>query len=278
MVKAEAKKDIRVWDGFTTGLIIGAGAVKNAWAPILRVIKKEYELPSLDADAANCLLATLIYDLREHAGHKAYITEDVKNGYKLVHNRIRVSIAKEIASSQQKNEIRPHAEFKGIVEKFILPESKFLTFITTNWDTVIDEEISKLVPDEKIRVIGPLHIHGKFDAPARMYLPAEVIGEPYRTEHEKGEMEFDHHVTTKFFLKTNRLIIYGLSLSALDAELLTTIYGGIMLSTCLGTVCIIDPNHEKVALRLRALIGTRRKITILGFCPSDLDRPIDYSF
>lgn len=278
MKELKFKGDIRVWDGFTTGLIVGAGAVVNSWEPILRVIKKEYELQTLDPDSANMLLATMIYDLREQAGRKSFITEEVKRGYKTIHNRIRLAIGKEIEASQQRGEIRAHKEFKEIVEKFILPDCKFLTFITTNWDTVIDNEISKLVPDEKIRVLGPIHIHGKFDNPSQMYLPTEVISEPYRTEFEKSEIDFEHFVGTKFFLKTNRLIIYGLSLSPLDAELLTTIYGGIMMSTCLDTICIIDPNHEKVATRLKALLSRRKKIAIVGFDPKNLHNPFDYTF
>ena len=48
-------------------LVVGAGAVENAWAPVIRVLHPEFDFP-LTADGANSVLARLIYLLRWWAG------------------------------------------------------------------------------------------------------------------------------------------------------------------------------------------------------------------
>jgi hypothetical protein len=49
-----------------TALIVGAGAVENAWRPVLRALQPYYDFP-LTEDGANCILARLIYLLRWYA-------------------------------------------------------------------------------------------------------------------------------------------------------------------------------------------------------------------
>jgi hypothetical protein len=46
-----------------TALIVGAGAVQNAWAPILSALQPEIDFP-LTPDGANCILARVVYMLR----------------------------------------------------------------------------------------------------------------------------------------------------------------------------------------------------------------------
>ena len=45
-------------------LFVGAGAVKNAWSPIIKAVQPDYFKESLSADAATSGLARLVYNLR----------------------------------------------------------------------------------------------------------------------------------------------------------------------------------------------------------------------
>lgn len=60
--------------------------------------------------------------------------------------------------------------------------------MTTNWDTVFENELKKIVVDDhdyKANIIEVHYLHGNIHNGNLIYLPSEIVDEPYRTDEEK---------------------------------------------------------------------------------------------
>jgi hypothetical protein len=112
--------------------------------------------------------------------------------------------------------------------------------ITTNWDTVVD----KVFEDNVI------HLHGIFLNPLTLYLPTEIVYEPYRSKNQRKSHLTSHLKALYALSEADSLLIYGLSLSPLDAELSNILY------ECLNGekikyIIIVDPCYELVIKRMQ---------------------------
>ena len=257
---------MEIGNGITT-LVTGAGAVENAWEPIRRMFE-EYEEKEFTNDLANCYLAQLIY-LRKFfskEGRDKEALNRIEEQYKLV----KIAIADYLQVAQDNGEIREMEELKEILDRFVsLNESPFV-LINTNWDTVVDLAIENYLKVD----IPKIHIHGSIDYSSSLYLPSEVVEESYR---EKDEVNLFGDCTVRaleVLQQTKRLILYGISLDPLDAELQIILSYGI--TEMLQEVIIIDPDYEKVAPRMRLLIKLGLKVRISAYCPSDLNKSYEY--
>lgn len=259
-------------------LIVGAGAVENAWHPVVRAINKTFDVET-DVDGANFLLARSICVLKfyaEVASSGKYI--EMFAGMKRDISIVKKYISQELKEAQQGGEIKVRSEFKQILDKFVTNDIRNKAWlVSTNWDEVVDDEINKLYqsnnPDNtKVKCF---HLHGSFRCPENMYLPSEITGEIYRTKIEKIEIANEHSIVMDMLNHADRVILYGLSLDPLDAELNQTLYSG-WLSNNIKEIIVINPEHNKVAKRVKLLLDKEFPVNVIGVCPSNLNEKFEY--
>jgi hypothetical protein len=259
----------------SVALFVGAGAVKNAWAPIIRAMQPDYFKETLSVDGATSGLARLVYNLRWFSNSPG----DTLDKCRQIMEHVKMSICEEIKASQQINEISVRDEFWSIIEQITFSDCKRLMIVSTNWDTVVEDAINT-IPKIK-EMFGNLklfaaHVHGVYLDPKIIYLPTEMIEEPYRTNEEKqflGKMHLAVMQATSF---AETIIFYGLSISPLDAEL-TQIVAACMDNDNIQSIKVIDPCHKIVAERINLLLKNPTKKTVHGYHPSNLHALVDYS-
>lgn len=260
-------------------LIVGAGAVENDWQPVVKAVNSHYNFDfQIDSDGANSIMARLVYLLRFYATGTFADAEKGKNALLAEVNEIKSKIALHLKLAQQNKTIRARKELKDILYRFVFSEINKTVLISTNWDTVIDAEIN-LIGESNFPKngsdISALHIHGSIDSPLGLYLPSEVTREAYRTKEEDFQMGNLHGTTWRTIEECNIAILYGLSLDPLDAELCQTMAAG-WSSPNLREIIIINPEHEKVAQRVRLLMEARYKAEVNAYSPNDLAKKIKY--
>ncbi len=256
-------------------LIVGAGAVNNAWAPVIRALQKYHDFP-LTPDGANSFLARVVYLLRWYASDKSEHGQKQLKLHLDFLKDIRESISKELTNSQKKKEITIRNEYEKIINKFVIPYGNSLVFVTTNWENVASNALHNILNKRFHFEIFPLHLHGSIDNPDTLYLPSEMSKEPYRTTDEEQYIGGMHGSVWKGLEKAHRVIVYGLSIDPLDAELGQTLASG-WSNQCLEEIIIINPSHESVAHRVNLLLDRRRDIKVSGYSPNELSTKFDYS-
>ncbi len=260
-------------------LICGSGAVENAWLP-LDFLKPHHFKKNLSKEGANSALALLVYNLRFHENRSNGNEDDpIYKTCKEMLNKLRNDICENIKYCQENKKISVRNEFNNIIEKMILPDCKRLLLVTTNWDTVVEEalksnSILKFFIRNKTCCI---HLHGSYDDPEGIYLPTEFINEKYRTEEQRFRMGRILEETMENLTDAQILIIYGLSISPLDAELLQVLGTSISVNANLEVVKIIDPNHECVAEKINIILKDSSKIKVEGFSPENLVDSINHT-
>src|SRR5690606_15557784 len=127
-------------------ILTGAGAVQNAWEPVLSCFRP-INGAETDSDTANFLFAKSICALRLYS-------KSPKGTAQLNEERDMVNIMKEIVclslkNAQQTGMLKPREEFESILNTFVLanPDSLF-GFVSTNWDTVIDDAADRWVKEK----------------------------------------------------------------------------------------------------------------------------------
>ncbi|MEO9210237.1 MAG: hypothetical protein ABI208_04015 [Ginsengibacter sp.] len=258
------KKDI--------ALICGSGAVDNSWNPIFRAIKPTHFKSDFTKEGANTALALLVYNLRFHTGKNYDLNDSVLIKCKTILENTRNAICEHIKFSQQTKELKVHSEFQEIVSNIILPLCNRLLLISTNWDTVIDDAICTIPAFKNIKC---LHIHGTYKDSTTLYLPTEICSEKYRTQPEEFTLGRQHGAAMTALKNAQVIILYGLSISPLDAELLQIIGSG-MDSNILENIKIIDLYPEVVAEKINVLLGHSTTIKIEGYTPLNINTPVEY--
>jgi len=134
----------------------------------------------------------------------------------------------ELRKSQRLKEINVRKEFATIVMNLLIQDDRRLALmlITTNWDTVVATALSDILNITMRGTLRPLHIHGSIDDEQTLYLPTEMTKEPYRTREEEQKIGGLHGSIWRGLEDAHRVILYGLSLSPLDAELGQTLAAG----------------------------------------------------
>ncbi len=94
--------------------------------------------------------------------------------------------------------------------------------------------------------------------------------ENYRSDAKNDKIGLAHAGTFKFLLEANSIILYGLSLDPLDAELSLLLNGAFASSRTIREVIIINPNYSLVRKRVNILLFRKTGITIRCFHPENL--------
>lgn len=257
-------------------ILVGAGAVENAWFPILNAFKilLGYEI---DMDAANCLFARYVYLLRFYSKlPNAQAIDNLKIETEQV-NFIKKIICEQIEQAQNLGIIRPRQEFKKILNEFIFNDvNNEFSLISTNWDTTIDNEADKIVQQVYLNVKSSkcFHIHGSIEFPHKLYLPSEMSYENYRLNEENEKSGYNHFLTIRILEQANQIILYGLSLDPLDAELSQVLNGACSANNNLREIIIINPDYDKIRNRVKVLLPNNNNIKIRCFLPENLQEEI----
>ncbi len=259
-------------------LIVGAGAVKHSWEPVLRALQPHFDFP-LSPDGANCFLARLVYLLRWYSSDTTEVGKEALDAGKQFLNDIRASICRELHVAQANDELMVRAEFSDIIDSFIVRKNRAVTLmlVTTNWDTVVPDALAQYLHRTMDGEIVPLHIHGSIANEDTLYLPTEMTKEPYRSPMEEKSIGGVHGSVWRGLESAEQVVVYGLSLSPLDAELGQILAAGYN-NAYLKEISIICPDHALVAHRTNLLfLEADRTIAVRGYDPQDLSKASDYS-
>ena len=254
-------------------LFVGAGAVKNAWRPIINAVQPPYFKEELTTEGANSGLARLVYMLRWFSNNPG----DGLDKCKQILESAKLRICEEIKTAQQKNEIFIRDEFSKIINQIIISDCNRLMIVSTNWDTIVEDAVNSTPAiQSRFNKIFAAHIHGVYLDSQNIYLPTEVVEEPYRADNERKFLGGMHAAVMQAMTFAQTIFIYGLSISPLDAEL-TQIIAACCDHPNIKAIKIVDPNHKAVAEKINLLIKYPTKITVEGYDPNDLDTCYDYS-
>lgn len=262
-------------------IVTGAGSVINAWQPILGYLDgylKDYIKTTITPDQANSFLARSIYLNRYYSnsnfpGNKERKIE-VEKEIEIIKKGICESLSKGIVD----NVLEPRKEFEAILVKYVFDKKHDSIHITTNWDTVIEDYINQIAyksSKDGQNKIPALYIHGSIRDFKTIYLPSEIVNENYRAKEEVIYLHNQHNQAWRLIEESNELIIYGLSLDPLDAELIQILAAGIS-SKSLDKIYVINPSFELVCNRVKMLIDPRYPIELFGVNPSNLDKEIKF--
>src|SRR5262245_8580072 len=124
--------------------LVDAGAVENAWAPVVRALQP-YCAAKLTGSGANFLMAQLVYQLRWFAGVDEEIGRRAVAQLKDHLVAIRAAISRELITAQSSGELRVRREFAQIVNKLLLPRTDEFLLLSTNWDLVVEGALRELL-------------------------------------------------------------------------------------------------------------------------------------
>jgi hypothetical protein len=258
-------------------LIAGAGAVSGAWSPVLRALQRFVDFP-LTIDGANSFLARQVYLARWFSSD--HYNAHPNSLYRAAHlermRDVKEAIADELILAESQGEITHREALERILKELILPCSTSVMFVTTNWDSVLPQAINEILrPDWDFEFL-PQYIHGSAADPSTLYLPSEVTQERYRTRAEDQKIGTTHGTVWKNLELAHRVILYGLSIDPLDAELGQTLAAG-WSNPNLETVLVVDPMHSVVAHRVNLLLDRRRDVRVMGLNADTLEIEDDYT-
>ncbi len=253
-----------------TLIIVGAGAVENAWSPILCAFKKVMD-NDVDIYGANTLFANYIYLLRAYSKipvDKAKMALKVTLKDTLTLKR---AICEEISVAQESGLLKPRKEFVEILRKVVSEPNSGIALISTNWDNVIDLKVAEFFRQMELNTdIRCVHIHGSFEYAEHLYLPSETTQENYRTNEENKNFGLNHLISINLLASASRIILYGISLDPLDAELCQNLCSAILTNNRLKEIVIINPKFKKIKSRIMAINILKRDIKIRCLKPEDI--------
>ena len=207
-----------------TVILCGNGVVDNGWKPVKQALRDAHMqngsgmLPdSDDPEFVSFVFAVLIYELRWlHREHEANPTDskvrDVLAKKRALYRNLTSGIKNELLQATADRTIKLRPEVEAIVDKY-LPNGG--PILTTNWDHLLES----LVESKNSKPIEVFHLHGQVTE-GDLYLPAETTEEDSYLDDDSLKRRRDATGGAMGVLgDAERLVIYGLSLSPLDAEL-----------------------------------------------------------
>jgi hypothetical protein len=235
--------------------LTGSGAVENSWEPVKDVLRKKYGANFPESDP-NLVFATLINYLRWSCkaaqNEKLEISSNGRTSVRELNNELKdlkSNIAEALKTAETNESIKLRPEIDKIRNQFL--NNSNVCIITTNWDMLTEKFAESNCYDK------PLHLHGNTEKPVEMHLPSELAFEVDGISLNEHLKEF-----LDCFGKIDSLVLYGISLSPLDAELGILFSEGFngQLWHSLQKVTIIDKNPCLVFERLRFILRDNTSI------------------
>ncbi len=232
-----------------TALFVGAGAVERAWDPIVSALQ-HFSPIVINADQASCMLTRSVFLSRFFASYAG--PDGVNVSYDLLEKQ-KFRIAEELKLAEKSGLIRARSDIEWVVNHLLLPRSPVFYVVSTNWDCTVDIAIQNILSVQVGTETKVFHLHGSYIDPASLYLPSEISSEPYRDEFQTQKIGGMHVGLMGALSDLEHLVIYGLSLDPLDAELNQTL-AAVIDSAAIKTIEIVDLEPEKVADRIVLLM------------------------
>jgi len=212
------------------------------------------------ADTANLTMARMVFVARALFSSRGPQNEKARDAMAVDLKCHRTAIGHRLVEAQLKGSLSARQQVRPIIASLVRPY-KTRVYATTNWDATIDDIVKSVDPGA-----GVSHIHGLSHKLGSLYLPSEIVDEPYR-EHEAGFPNADrlrqsHSRLMAHIEEAKRLVVYGLSFDPLDAEL-SMIVGRLGGDSNIRHVDIVDLNPDRVEKRLRVILdgSTRGEVT-----------------
>ena len=250
-----------------TIVFIGTGAVQGSWDPVIRAMQGAGFPDVVTPGGANFAMARLIYIGRElwrnGEGRRA---RKLRKKFRAKLKELKHSIAAALKAASEAREISVREEFARVLE-VVFCDAERAAVVTTNWDRTVEQEVARLQPN-----IGFRYLHGRCEAPEGLYLPTEVVTEPYRKEGARRLLRHRRAEVVCGMQQVSKVVLYGLALSPLDAEL-----GQVLASAMNGSnvqrIQIVDPDYASIAERVAGLTdaANARRVEIVGGPPDQLD-------
>ena len=198
--------------GLETVFVLGAGANRNGWEPVLSAIDDlcpELEIGK-DVSTANTYFARHVYHRKFVARFQEALALDPSLEQRLRQHdaELKRAIAARLHEATASGEMTLRPELVALLRE---PRWGKSAFVTANWDLCLERAG---IPDEAI-----VHVHGDLRQPALLFLPTEITGELHQSDEELEALNRGIRRAWECIAMARRLVLYGLSLSALDAEL-----------------------------------------------------------
>ncbi len=264
-----------------TVFLVGTGSQIGSWAPIYAAIRralgegfpeKQGDLPEGDdpilTDVTNFHLARwvaqqrtfwrLAHDPLEPKRAKAAAVYELIDG---IEKKFKAAMSDELLRATQAGALRLRPEFIEMFKR--LPREGSVAFVTANWDTVLENWVRTWTEKPLVQ-----YLHGSVAAPNLMLLPGENIHEDYRPREERKQLDA---MLNKwgYFDRARRIIIYGLSLSPLDAEL-SILLGMGFADSIGGEIWIVNPAEGKTVQRRVQTLDPKNRWTIKVVAPGEV--------
>ncbi len=231
-----------------TVFLIGTGAQHDPWKPVINGIQKcgiegignraQVTCP----ESANSFFATLV-SFRRHMEFQP--SKKLKKSIADVHTALKRSIAAELAAATAAGAIGLRLQFREISAELGIGSTVYLT---TNWDLLLANALSAAT-GEKSRAV---YLHGNVEDPDLMLLPGETIDERYRSPAHRRAMKNKLALMSGIINRTRRLVVYGHSVSPVEAELRLALCVGLGNAPP-GEIVIVNLPSEIDAVRRRLL-------------------------
>jgi len=229
-------------------LLAGSGAVENAWDPVFRAITKVRTKVTDDIECANLFMARLVFDARFFAnaaenarmkGSDSYAVPE--KAAKLNLQLFRSCLASELSQSVRTTKLQLRKEQLAEVKSLLRGET---SLVTTNWEL------------DSFKPINPHHsiaLHGEIENPNSLYLPAETSFDRNVNDENGVTHTNNHHNAMSHLESAHTIVLWGLGLNALDAELSVVFSEAFHYKNINETeyeIYIFDLNPEIVAKKL----------------------------
>jgi len=204
-----------------TVFLVGAGGQQDSWKPVFAAINDGHpDVTIQDADSANFYFAMQVYLHRyacqvrdkKRAG-RSNIEAPLEHMEEMVSEltessrRLKKRIAERLIEAVSVDAIPLHM---SLLKELQNPRWGKMYVVTTNWDRTIERYI---------KTSEVVHLHGDTDESHLLFLPTEMIEEPYRDDADSHYVRANVAFAWQAIATANNLCVYGLSLSALDAAL-----------------------------------------------------------
>jgi len=250
-----------------TALFVGAGAVERAWDPVVAALQ-HFSPVVINADQASCMLTRSVFLSRFFASCTG--PEGIDTSYDLLEKQ-KERLAEELKLAEKEGLIRARRDIEWVVNHLLLPRSPVFYVVSTNWDHTVDYAIENILSSNAGTQTRVFHLHGSYSEPATLYLPSEISSEPYREMVHSQEIGGMHVGLMEALNELEHLVIYGLSLDPLDAELTQTL-STVIDSPAIKTIDILDLNPERVADRIVLLMKNPTLPNIKCIKPADIQK------
>jgi hypothetical protein len=201
-----------------TLFLVGAGIYEDGWDPVIVAINDVAPAAGVQsAEEANFFFAEHVYHWHLLTIPNPRETDAERRRWQLKLRRDDQRLKRAIARRLRARVPTVRSGFRNIGLEAALQGTQFL--ITTNWDLALE---NAGFPQSSM-----LHIHGSVLDARTLLLPSEAASAHYRRVRERETMGRFVGSTWQMIGSAKQLVLFGLGISPLDAELGRTIGAGL---------------------------------------------------